>query len=546
MTSINHKNIKTLSCLVIFALSGTLLLTGCANMEATEKKAQANYGMAESLADKAALKQDDNLIHFKDDIFIAGESFQEKPKTKPLPSIFNEEAGYSSNKAMTLHEIIRDLSKQSGVTIRLTEDAKTYLTSDQSASGNQASQTRLPIARNQQQSDHNQEKTLVLYYEGDFKGLLDEVTAHFGLWWLYDDENNHVSIYRYETQTFKLDMLLEFTQTKKTIKNTTANDVSPQSMSTEFDTGNDKPWENTVTTLRSLIGENGVVEPSPVSGIITVRTTPSLMRSVKQYIDALNDIVTQRIAIKVDIYDVQHKASSNYGLNWDAVYQSTKGVLEWNTSNIATALPNPFSSNIQTATLSGGIDSGKLKGSNFIFSALQQIGKTTYVKGQTAYTVNGHPTAVNISESIAYVKEKSVTTLGGDSSNNVQASIVPGTIDTGFYLTFRPKIIANNEVLLSLSVDMSSLLDMRESKSGSGENASYVELPSVQSKTFSQALPVQSGQSFILGAFRNQSANTGTNSIGDESKWWAGGNKATAEDHTMTVIVVTPYIMGRS
>ncbi|WP_203250193.1 hypothetical protein [Cysteiniphilum marinum] len=546
MTRINHKKKSSLSTLVIAALSSTLFLTGCANMEATEKKANEQYKQAQNLANKANLQQGDSLIHFSEDIFISGKSFEVKPEAKRLPEVFYQKAGYNSNVEMTLASILRDLSEQSGISIRLTEDAKAYLANANKENKDKSTSNtpKPPLSASGQQDQQGVPEKLAVFYSGDFKGLLDHVSSGFSLWWAYDEESNTVHVYRYETRTFRLDMLLKSFKTKESVKNTTTNDISPQNISSEYDTGENKPWESAVNTLKALVGESGIVEPSPVAGFITVRTTPTLMLATQKYIDALNEVMRKRIALKIDIYDVQQKSGSNYGLNWDIVYKSTQGMLDWNTTNIANALPNPFSTDMKAGTLTAGLTSGNFSGTQFILSALQNVGKTTYVTGQTAYTVNGYPTAINISQAITYVKEKSISTIGNDSSNNVESSTIPGTVNTGFYLTFIPKIIKGNEVLLSLSFDMSSLLNMRESKTGSGDNVSYIELPTTQSKTFAQALPVKSGQAFILGAFNNTTANTGSNSIAGEEYWWAGGNKATSEEQTMTVIVVTPYIIG--
>ncbi|WP_162896451.1 hypothetical protein [Cysteiniphilum halobium] len=527
-------------------------LSGCAlNMKATEDQANHNIKATDHLVNQAQMKPSSALIQFDKGIFVADKAFKVKEKPQPLPQVFDEGFYFNSNQKLTLTQVSNTISEETGVMIRVSNDAKAYIeNTDKSTGKNGSNQSNVvnnqpPLTGHQDGKEDNKEPTMQLHFTGTLKGLLNQITSNNGLYWQYDHTTGIVQIFHYETKTFEIDLLQGKTQVKDTIKNSSSNDtLTPQLSSVDYDSGQTNQWQAAVDVLNNIIGGSGSIGASPESGYITVTTTPDLMAQAASYIDRLNKAARKRIAIKVDIYDVEATNGSNYGLNWNAIYKTTSAALNWDTTGMPNALPNPFSSTIQTAIAKAAINSGILSGSQFIFSALQSVGKTTYVKGDTAYTVNGHPTALNISTSIAYVKERDVTVTGGD-TGSVQASTTPGTINTGFLLKFMPRIIKGNEVLLNLSVGMSSLKSMRESKTGSGDNESYVELPTTESKNFMQALPLESGQSFILAAFHDDGASVGENSI-DGKHWALGGNKATSKVHDMTVVVVTPYIISNN
>ncbi len=519
-------------------LSFGVLAAGCANMQETTEIANQNFKKTQTLSDASNLQTTNPFIQYNDKIFIADQGYKIVPETMNLPDIFNQNFVFSSNLPLTLDVIVNDIMEQTNLTIRISDDAIKYMTErGKDLEGNQTNLQSMPYGSGIPVVSKNKlMKTPSFYFTGEFKELLNRISSYFGLWWVYNSKDNTINIYRYESKTFTMDMLLGYGRTKKTIKNTSQTDnLMPQSVEVTYDSGEENRWDSAIKAIQVIIGSDGSAELSSSNGYITVKTTPRLMRFVEEYIEELNRKARQRIAIKVDIYDVQQKADSNYGLNWDVVYETTKGSLNWDTTGIPIALGN---SDIKLGTVTGSIGSGPFKGTKAILSALQQVGKTTYVKGQTAYTVNGNPTALNIGQSVGYVKERKVTSTSNTGTTEV--SLTPGTINTGFYLTFNPKIIKGNEVLLDFTVDMSSLIEIRRASAGD----SSIELPSVESKTFMQALPLVSGQSFILAGFKDEANQYRTNSLAGEDVWALGGSKGTQKAHTMTVIIVTPYIIG--
>lgn len=527
-------------------------LSGCAlNMKATEDQANHNIKTTDNLVNQAQMKPKTNnsLVQFDKGIFVADKAFKVKEQPKPLPSVFDEGYYFNSNQNLTLTQVANTISEETGVMIRVSNDAKNYIENGNKSSDKNGNNQRNvvnnqpPLSGNQNSKNDNKAPTMQLHFTGTLKGLLDQITSNNGLYWQYDHATQIVQIFHYKTKTFEVDLLQGNTQVKDTIKNSSTNDtLTPQLSSVDYDSGQTNQWQAAVDVLNNIIGGSGSIGASPESGYITVTTTPDLMEKAANYINMLNEAARKRIAIKVDIYDVEATNGSNYGLNWNAIYKTTSTALNWNTTGMPNALSNATSSAIQSAIGKAGINSGVLSGSQLILSALQSIGKTTYIKGDTTYTVNGHPAVLNISTSTAYIKQQDPIISGGDSSI-IQMTKTPGTVNTGFLLKFMPRIIRGNEVLLNLSVDISTLKEMRESKTGTGNSESIMELPKTQSNNFMQALPLESGQSFILAAFHDDEASVGENSI-DGKHWALGGNKATSKVHDMTVVVVTPYIIS--
>ena len=531
-------------------------LFGCAQMQKTDAIAQSNIDKANKIADQIN-QYDPSLISYNDNIYVSDKSFKRVKHKSKLPDIFNEKITFNTSEAMTIQSIIKLIGSQTNIPVRLTADAYGFLSSEsshkkkQNVNADSASSVQPVIVMQDGNSgnDKDNKQSLLdikttLYYSGSVKKLLSLLAANYGLWWKYDATNQTVNFYYYETKTFMLDMLVGSTTTKTTIDSNSNAVQGAQNTKTTYDSEDNKPWDSAIDTIKSFIGKDGHIESSPKNGYITVVATPLLMQKVDRYIASLNETSRKRIAVRIDVYDVQQTNSQNYGFNWDAMYKVTSGALKWNTTSLPTALTDAFNSSIQTATISGGITSGPFAGSTAIVNALSQLGKTSKITGTTVYTVNGRSVPIQVSRSTAYIKEISVNTLGGSSSSsgNVQKSATPGTVNTGYSITVTPKIIADNEVMVNLSVNIASLLGMENAKID--DQGSYMQLPDVRNKSFMQAVPLTSGQTAVLAGFQNSEDTSGQNSV-IPGTVIAGGNNAANHDHTVTVVIVTPYIIGK-
>ncbi|WP_200403649.1 hypothetical protein [Fangia hongkongensis] len=528
-------------------LLASILLSGCSlNMKATEDQANHNIQHTTKIVDQATTRPQDSLVHFDNSIFVSDKAFKVKAAKEPLPPVFNEKFVFNSNKPMTLSAINNDISLQSGLPIRMSEDAVNYLTNGDQKNAKSTTQNNNlpPISANTDKLQKSNIPTMYLHYVGTLKELLDQITSKFNLSWRYDHESNQIEIFRFETKTFRVGIVSGKAISKTVIKNGDTSSLSPQVNSLSIESGEVDEWKVLSEGINRIIGDNGSLTALPTAGYVSVTTTPKLMNRVESLITQINKVAEKNVAVQVDIYDIQQTNSSNYGLDWNLVMKASSSVFNWDTRGIADALSNPLSSTTQTATISAGLTGGALSGSQLVLNALQSIGKITSHKRQMAYTMSGQATQLDMSTQTAYVEKSDVTVQTGSGSDYVQTSITPATINTGFNMKMTPFINPNNKILLRMAVIMGNLDSMRREKTGTKDAEGYVELPSVSSKTFAYVAKLNSGQALIIAAFNDDTANMQQNSIGGEDTWALGGKKGTAKSRSMTVVVVTPYIIG--
>jgi len=534
------QKLMALSIASLFSMSACSL-----NMQATEDQANQNIKVTNDLVSKATVSSNDSLIQFDNSIFVSDKAFiVEKPK-EPLPRVFKQDFIFNSNALMTLDEIINEVSLQTGLPIRITEDASQYLTGNNNATSNTqtSSVNAAPLSTGSSSNSSDSQPTMRLHYVGSLEELLKQVTSKFNLSWSYNEKQNSIDIFRYETQTFRLTLVRDKSTSKSTIKNGDTNSLSPQQSSLEIDSGVVDQWKSAEEAISKILSGDGSVTTLPSTGYVTVTTTPLLMDKVADYVNTVNAVAGKSVMIQVDVYNVEQTASSNYGLDWNVVMKASAGLLKWNTAGIADALANPLTS-AQTATISGSLTGGALSGSEVLLQALQHIGKITSRSNPMVYTINGQPVSLNMSTQQAYIKQMDSNVQTGSGSNYITTTVTPSTINTGFNLKLTPYIEPKNKVILNMSLIMDSLKSMRREKTGSAQAQGYVELPTVASKAFSYVAKLKSGQAIIIAAFNDAAANMEVNSLGGEDAWVLGGKKGTAKTHSMTVVSVTPYIMG--
>ncbi|WP_203249695.1 hypothetical protein [Cysteiniphilum marinum] len=541
------KNIpKKALALSVISLLG---VSACSlNMKATEDQANQNIKVTNELVNQATKSPSDSLIHFDNSIFVSDKPFEVEAPKAPLPPVFKEDFIFNSNDSMTLDEIASEVSSQTGLLIRVTEDAKQYVTGNNNTSNtsNKAQTGNVnapPLSLNSSVSNDNSEPTMRLNYVGSLEDLLQQVVRRFKLFWKYNQKQNSVEIFRYETKTFELSLVRGQSTSKSTIKNGDANSLSPQISSLDVDSGIVDQWKSAEESINKILNGDGNVTTLPSTGFVTVTTTPVLMERVEEYINTINTVAGKVVLVQVDVYNVEQTASSNYGLDWNVVMKASSGLLKWNTTGIADALANPFTS-AQTATISAGLTGGALSGSEVLLQALQHVGKITSKSSPMAYTLNGQPVSLNLSQQQSYIEKMDSNVQTGSSADYITSSVTPSTINTGFTLKLTPYIEKKDKVILNMSLIMNNLKSIRREKTGSEQAQGYVELPTVDSKSFAYMAKLKSGQAIIIAAFNDESANTEVNSITGEDSWGLGGKKGTAKTHAMTVVSVTPYIVG--
>ena len=151
-------------------------------------------------------------------------------------------------------------------------------------------------------------------------------------------------------------------------------------------------------------------------------------------------------------------------------------------------------------------------------------------------TISGRPVPLQIADQVYFVNSSGATAV---QNVGVQSTLSLGTVTTGTAMNLLPVILDNNDVLLQVSVDLSSNKGLRKVTSG---NAT-VEAPEIASRQFMQQVKLRSGSTLVMSGFEQESISSDQRGLGSPRFWFAGGGANSTKSHTILLILLTPKVV---
>lgn len=395
-----------------------------------------------------------------------------------------------------------------------------------------------------------------LAYSGRLSGLLDEVTARLGLAWRYSPAERAVRISCYDTRVFDVyafgdDQVIE--STVRSGMNTSAGVGSGTSGGTGGSSnsgvsGESGSSQSTTVRLKSSIladiqnNVKAMLSTAPAgrsflstsTGTLTVTDRPEVLDRIQAYLDSTNRSISQQVLFNVKVFEVTLNDTDQLGVNWAAVYKSLSN--KWNLS-LANVVPG-----ISTSAISGSVgivntSSSALAGSNVIIQALAEQGRVSNVRSPSVTTLNLQPAPLQIGNVKGYVAASSTTNTASVGSST---ALTPGTITSGFNMTLLPRVMDRDELMLMISINMSSKPTFQTFTS----NSSSIQVPDYDAKSLSPKVKLKSGQTLILSGFDELSEDTNKVGVGEPGFFGLGGGRTRTSTHSVLVVLITPILMG--
>lgn len=394
-----------------------------------------------------------------------------------------------------------------------------------------------------------------LAYSGRLSGLLDEVTARLGLAWRYSPAERAVRISYYDTRVFDVyafgdDQVIE--STVRSGMNTSAGVGSGTSggsgSSNSGVSGESGSSQSTTVRLKSSIladiqnNVKAMLSTAPAgrsflstsTGTLTVTDRPEVLDRIQAYLDSTNRSISQQVLFNVKVFEVTLNDTDQLGVNWAAVYKSLSN--RWNLS-LANLVPG-----ISTSAISGSVgivntSSSALAGSNVIIQALAEQGRVSNVRSPSVTTLNLQPAPLQIGNVKGYVAASSTTNTASVGSST---ALTPGTITSGFNMTLLPRVMDRDELMLMISINMSSKPTFQTFTS----NSSSIQVPDYDAKSLSPKVKLKSGQTLILSGFDELSEDTNKVGVGEPGFFGLGGGRTRTSTHSVLVVLITPILMG--
>lgn len=397
-----------------------------------------------------------------------------------------------------------------------------------------------------------------LRYVGSFKGFLDVVDAHYGVWSRYQDGT--VTFFKTETRSFTLPSIADIASMTGSIStgdsNSSQASQGPGGSSTasaaQTSTGGSgnsgtggqtitlgvqvSPWETLEKTAAAVAGPGAQVVADKNLGVLTITGTPPQCDRVDAWVKSLEAMFGKQVAIDVHVYQVQLTQEDNYGLNFTLAYKTAGGHTGFKVSG---ATPPTVMSSSAPMTFGANILSGTLDGTNAAVQALSTLGNVSQLISRSGITQNGKLLALQAAKQQSYVSStQSTQTASVGSSTTMQtATLVPG-----FTSSFLPKVI-DGRILIDFDMTLSDLLSLQTFTSGEGSGKSSVQLPTMQVTRFEQSVSLKPGETLVLTGMRQQSTNSTNNGVGSPYMPLLGGGIDAQRADSVIAVVITARLL---
>lgn len=296
-------------------------------------------------------------------------------------------------------------------------------------------------------------------WSGPIGGLLDAVTARLGLSWRHRD--GVVSIFHVDTKFFRINSIPTTSEMSASVVSGSqssagasgasggggASGVTGASGSTQTTnvTSRTDFMKDLEEAVKSMLTPNvGRMALSRSSGGLTVTDTQETLDRVSDYIADLNVFATKQVLLNVKVLSVTLSDDNQYGINWDAVYQSVAGRYGLKLSSALTGSAD---------AVRGGVSilqntNSRFSGSDVIVSALAKEGRVSVVSQPSVTTLNLEPVPVQVARQVSYLER---VELGQTAQVGSTTSLTPGSVTTGFNMMLLPHILDDSETVLPTS-----------------------------------------------------------------------------------------------
>lgn len=391
---------------------------------------------------------------------------------------------------------------------------------------------------------------IYIEYAGTLANFLDIVASRYGISWEWT--GTEIRFFRLATRTFRIVGLPGDTTLTSKISNqsgsaantgggatTSGGSASTSTQDMQVSFSGMSVWRAIEDSVKTMLSAAGKVAVTPATGTVTVTDTPAVVASVERFINDQNATMSRQVVVNVRVLAVTLSDSDNYGINWNAVYNSLSGNFGWSWKNAFSTDPTASALTLKILSTAGGTGNSSIKawsGSEAVINALTSQGHVSQVTSTNLVTLNNQPVPMQVGTQRSYLASSATTNTPNVGSTT---TLTPGLLTTGFAMNLVPHIIDTVRLALQYSIDLSSLVDIKSVSSG----GSTIQTPIIDTRNFLERVMLSSGDVLVVAGFEQTGVDANIDSIGRPTGIALGGSVKGSRDRTVLVILLQPVIM---
>lgn len=229
-------------------------------------------------------------------------------------------------------------------------------------------------------------------------------------------------------------------------------------------------WREVQASLTAMVGSTGgrQVVLNPAAGVVVVKATPSELRQVESYLNAVQINIERQVMIEAKIVDVALANDSQQGVNWAAFGSLGSGKISFGTAapgavlgssgdlsdGSNTATPG---SGIKPSTAGGGIYGLAFQATNFaaMLNFLETQGDVQVLSSPRIATLNNQKAVLKVGTDELYITGVSSNTSSTATSSTSSPTVTLQPFFSGIALDVTPQIDDQGNVILHVHPSIS-------------------------------------------------------------------------------------------
>jgi type IVB pilus formation R64 PilN family outer membrane protein len=293
-------------------------------------------------------------------------------------------------------------------------------------------------------------------------------------------------------------------------------------------------WASLEGTLSSMLSNLGRLAVNQGTGTVTVTDVRDVIDRITRHIEEENRTMTRQIGFEVQLYSVRSDDGSEFGVDWNLVYQKLNEF--------------QFGYRSPSSLVSDVVGDGSIKiiksnnnfnGTEAFLKAAASGNKVSLVTSQRAVTLNRQVVPVAVTSQRSYIAENKVTvTPGPPAITEITRTL--GTVTTGFILNLMPSVTERNAMVLTVGLDLSELKELR---SFGNIDTNGVQAPEVASTQFVQRVALRTGETLVLTGFEQVKSNSKERTLDNNVSPGLGGSFVGNTTKDSLVFLITPVMV---
>ncbi|MGY8527627.1 secretin N-terminal domain-containing protein [Paracidovorax citrulli] len=400
--------------------------------------------------------------------------------------------------------------------------------------------------------------TMEMNFTGTLAEFLNRTAMHFGINWEY--KGGAIHFYRYVTKLFRVNANPGDTQFTSSLGKSSSGtgqgntgstgsaatisgnagsfaSTGQTAMTAKFDV-----WDSLSKQLDSVRTPSGKVTISQATGTVLMVDTRDAVESAERIIKHENRMLTQQVAVRVDIFSVTSSDNRELGVDWNVVFQKL--------SNYSLSLSTPTSlvsaeaGSLGAAILSpgNGGTTSKFSGSEALLRALQGVGRVTAVNTASTVTLNRNLGTLASTDQVTYLATTTPGYGAVPGGGSGLPGLTPGTVTTGIIANALPTVLEDGSVMLTLSLNNSLLKDIGVISVGSGATLQQIQTPEVNDFSTIPRVLLKPGATLVMSGLSRDSQQYTERTLA--GKIGLGGSYNGRREKVTIVIMVSAQLLS--